>query len=730
MELVRLLAIVLLIGCTAATTLVLEAEGGNYQGTGSQRHRSAASNDATVLLHQGGCITLSFRVFSSCTFLVQNIAYTNDGSSDTISITLDGTIVGTFQTVAAGNFGHNWNVVRNSGSVGVSSSIVSGNHTIKVVATSTDQYGVEIDTVVLNFNEQCIAENVIDCTSLPTAIPASGICSNVHGFVQQKSQLTNCAEEDNIHIPIYLDDIQKFTITATLPEYASLTSANNRNADFTNCELTSRTIWRVGNEDMSSGEFSSSCSTPPITLNVETQTGDICGQLNNQDIREMFLAFKARGPSEGLVEATIGSVVMVQFVSVSGMLVVEAAAYGRAATWVSLGTRSFTSSSLSHTWQVPDLTWEEGMNNISFSVMANSSANAAAFLDYIKLEMREEMGEYEIGEIYSDGITIIKAIGKDFWWLHPQAMTVANTNTGQQWSNVIYVRISRKVPGINSWPEVFVLYQDGNSRVLTFPPSSIDWIPFGSSVIIGQSDPDVVRPYSAISQIDFNPTTLKMTLHYSNGGQAVLQIQTTTTSTTVTVTSITYTMNSTLPFATLRSMWVRDGNADVDHVNSEDGVRHILQDMWSNLTGTTFYFFRTCVSQHNTLSPDIRIEAKECTSEATSPPSSIFLPSSSPTSTFPRTSSPPYSLPPTSPPSSIFPPSSSPTSTFPRTSSPPYSLPPTSPLPSTFLSSSPPTSTFPPTSPPSISTTATAVKLAYTMSLLIITWSLAMFLSC
>eukprot|EP00118_Oscarella_pearsei_P024666 m.306553 g.306553 ORF g.306553 m.306553 type:complete len:673 (+) comp41345_c0_seq1:144-2162(+) len=589
---------------TTTSALQLEAEDGSY--LGNRKHRGAASNAATVLLHQGGVITLSFRVYSLCNVTVQNVAYTNDGGSDTVIVTLGGKAVGSFQTIAGSNLGQNWNVIRNSGSIGSLDSIRSGSHTLLVTATSTDLYGVEIDAVSITFNQGCLTH--IKCIN-PTTIPVSQTCSK-HGSIVQKSEDTTCAEEDNIHVPIYYNGISEFTITAALPKYSSLTMANNREADFTTCELTNKTIWQFGINDRRSAEFSSSCSNQPSTFKVSSPLGNFCRELNFNNFRERVLVFNAKGLSSGVVEASIGSVLTVQFAQVTGTLVVEAAAYGRKGTWSSLGRRTFTSASQSHTWPVPDLTWKEGSNMIRLTATQGSSSSSIAFFDYVKLEERDEKGELDLGELYNDGVTIVRAINIDFWWLYPQSMVVRNTVTGKSLTNVTYIRISRKMPSVNSWPEVFILYQDGNSRILTFPPSGVDWIPFGSSVIIGQSDPDATRPYSAISQVDFDPSTTRLTVYYAAGGQAVITIGTSTLSTIVTVNKITYTKNSSLPFATFRSMWVRDGNADVDHVSSGNQVRHIVHDRWKELNGTNFVFFRTCVSQHNTLSPDIRIEVQ------------------------------------------------------------------------------------------------------------------------
>ena len=133
-------------------------------------------------------------------------------------------------------------------------------------------------------------------------------------------------------------------------------------------------------------------------------------------------------------------------------------------------------------------------------------------------------------------------------------------------------------------------------------------------MIIGSSDPDSFRLYAAISRVDFDPRTLKFTLYYSSGGQAVLSIATNINTTLVTVSNITYATNTLRPFATFRSMWVSDGNSDVDHIRSDTNTRvwHIMQDGWTRLAGKNILFFRRCVSRHNTLSPDIRVEI-QCT---------------------------------------------------------------------------------------------------------------------
>jgi len=66
----------------------------------------------------------------------------------------------------------------------------------------------------------------------------------------------------------------------------------------------------------------------------------------------------------------------------------------------------------------------------------------------------------------------------------------------------------------------------------------------------------------------------------------------------------------TLPFATFRSMFVADGNADVDHVRWKDASGALHDDAimtFSGGEGTEWFFYRRTRSQHNTSAPDIRI---------------------------------------------------------------------------------------------------------------------------
>ena len=588
-------------------TLVLEAESGLFSTEGENPiPRSAASGASTVRLSQGDFLQNTFTTPSTCLVAVSSVAYTNDGGSDLIRVSLDGELVGEFNTLDHSSSGAFWNVVVNTGSIGEALEVQEGSHTLRIEAIETDMYNVEIDATTVTFN--CTGEvQRLTCYEPDPIDPAPPLCDS-YSTVVQRSVETECAEEDNINVPMYYQQVQEFNVTATLPSYVNITDMNDRSPNFTDCAFLNRTLWQVGNHTPS--EFAPSpCSSVGSVFYIGQPWTALCEEIDSQNRSLQEFVFSANGTSEGSIAASIGSRLTLAFREVIGTVVIEASYYGRAEQWIELGGKSFVSSQLVQAWTIPDLSWKAGdnVNRIAFQVTRNSTAHAVAFYDHIIMEMRNESGETTT-QIYNDGYTIVEVVHIDFWWLYPLTITVQLGS--QDWVNVSYFRLYQKVPGpSNSFAQVFVLYQDGNARILTFPPRGIDWIPFGSSVIIGQTDPALPRPYASISRVVIDPSTLTLGVLYENGGQAVLTVKAVEGSTTVTVSSISYNTNNSLPVMTFRSMWVADGNADVDHVSTPEGVWPILTG-WENLTSPYVLFFRACISRHNTLSPDIRVDVK------------------------------------------------------------------------------------------------------------------------
>lgn len=204
-------------------------------------------------------------------------------------------------------------------------------------------------------------------------------------------------------------------------------------------------------------------------------------------------------------------------------------------------------------------------------------------------------------------ITVIKGCHVSSWWRPYKMQIIVGGANGEYDYLVINRKIQDQPNPEPSWPEFLVLYEDGNLRLKPHPPLGRMDTCFGSSVIIGPAvDLDTVRPYADIesAQVQLSPLTLDLT--YRNGGTAHLALSVNRSKAVATVT-VHYPTSPTIPFAVFRSMYVSDGNADVDHLMSSQGDFPII-DGWSHLEGLWWFFHRTVRSNHNTSAPDIRIQ--------------------------------------------------------------------------------------------------------------------------
>jgi len=192
------------------------------------------------------------------------------------------------------------------------------------------------------------------------------------------------------------------------------------------------------------------------------------------------------------------------------------------------------------------------------------------------------------------------------WW-RPYSMNV--TVVDGQTASAHYLQWYRRIAGTSSWPQFLVLYADGNLRLKPHPPEGVPDVCFGSSVIVGPAplDPNPKpRPYVDIQEVQVNPTALSLDIIYRNGvGTAHIDLAV-DRSKAVAKVEVGYNISTQIPFATFRSMYVVDGNADVDHIQTQDSDFGILSS-WTSLQGLWWFFHRNFWSRHNTSAPDIRV---------------------------------------------------------------------------------------------------------------------------
>ena len=201
---------------------------------------------------------------------------------------------------------------------------------------------------------------------------------------------------------------------------------------------------------------------------------------------------------------------------------------------------------------------------------------------------------------------LITVVREPKWW-RPLGMSVTINGENPQ-NDIHFLNIQKKVLNSNSWPEVLVVYMDGNVRLKPLPPVGITDTCFGSSVIIGPVAFDQ-RALAEISIINLDTVTQELNITYRNGGTATISLLEIDSTKARIQVKIGYATDS-LPIAMFRSMFVTDGNADTDHVEWRDAANTLHDDdimPFSGGEGSEWYFYRATPSQHNTLAPDIRI---------------------------------------------------------------------------------------------------------------------------
>ena len=153
-------------------TCMLELESENGDG-GNQQYRSRASGGQTARLLEGETINHHL-VFPStdnaCTIQLSSITYSNDGTSDEIKVTIDGTLLGSFTTYSHSNSGEYWNTFMTERDFLSKIEVHNMHSIITVEAVDSDEYGVEIDMISLQMD---CTNDIGDSTECPPDIVSS-----------------------------------------------------------------------------------------------------------------------------------------------------------------------------------------------------------------------------------------------------------------------------------------------------------------------------------------------------------------------------------------------------------------------------------------------------------------------------------------------------------------------------------------------------------------------------
>lgn len=564
-------------------------------------HLSNSSDGKVVILQPQTYIALNFCLRQTSAIRLNDLRFSNGNNSEIVEVEVDGILMGLFRSPADPN--HSWNRFMSTGAFPKIPVLSTGWHKLVIKFNGTAD-GLAVDHVELDIDDDRITRDILACEL--TCIPDHNFhvrendMQTEASFIVQESYKTTCPEVDNINIPIFNPSVQEYEITAALPQYRSF--SNWRAENTTGCPHLSPFYWSFNNLELTSN-MRDVIDTPKAKLYFS----------NGQDPFSklsllMLISFRMEGKSKGMVDSEMGTILKVKFRHLTERVRLVFRYKGRHAGISDPVKKYVTPTEPQTEWTTRDFTWTEEDFNVIF-VYISSNSSKPLLLEHMFLERRPWLPD-EVQNVYKSDDAIVEVVFSDFWWLNPDSMTVHLTN-GHSYTNVSYFRIYRPIAWNSGYAQVFVLYQDGNARLLPIPPEGVDWIPFGSSVIIGQTDPTVVRPYASITDALIDTENLVMNLRYKDGGHSKLTLVSSLTETRVVVSDIYMTRNPIFyPFTTFRSMYVAEGNSDVDHIKV-NGIytRHIM-DNFNAIMGRNFVFHRKCMSRHLNLSPDIYIDIR------------------------------------------------------------------------------------------------------------------------
>ncbi|MXQ13007.1 hypothetical protein [Microvirga makkahensis] len=204
---------------------------------------------------------------------------------------------------------------------------------------------------------------------------------------------------------------------------------------------------------------------------------------------------------------------------------------------------------------------------------------------------------YEDDRIRITGLTF-----SEFWRPSNATVTIADKVS----RDIHLLQLLKKHGG--KAEEVIALYPgDGYWRIKPLPPKHLEWTAYGSSFIVGPVEFDQ-RPVANLQDVAFDPRAMRFTLTLAKGGKAHVTV-TDLDEERMTLDVAFDQAIAGAPFATLRSMYVTEFNADVARIAvREEKARSWREEMIMNFrdaTATDAWMGRLVPSRHNTSAPDM-----------------------------------------------------------------------------------------------------------------------------
>lgn len=602
---------VLLLFVSRGNGNLFQVEAENFVTDKFALHRLNATGEESINFNQGQFIHVYFCLRADSEVAVDNIRYSNDGGSDMFEVSIDGVLLGNVVTSETSQGGMLWNNFLSSGQLGPSLKLSSGYHVITINFTSTDFYGVEIDSVVVRVEDKYLEEELFKCAlfCLKDSVYENGPARDDLASItlEKKKYDISCPKEDNIILPMFHKAVDLYMISALLPRYRSF--ENHRESHYDGCVPPSDELWIFKNfvipyDKVEQGEY--------MTGQISSLTYHM---LNNSHTQVVCVAFNKAVSSPDSVKDQVnsGHVLSIRFKRVDSPFYATMRYRGVQSNWSAEYSKYFTSQVREDIWTITDEKWSSTeVNEVEITLVTDPHEPFPVTIDYLRMT-RRQLGEIEHKLMYTSKDIQAEVVTVDFGSntnksLH-DVMSVTRLDTGEKWDSANYISVMHILPWSQKYGEVLRFYQTGRMLVLPLTPPGLDKLPFGSSFIIGQSDPNERFPRAPISHIDIDPGALQLFVTYKDEGKANMIIKPSLHGTRVIVKDVVKSRDPMqYPFVTFSSMWITDGNSEVDHISSNGNEVHHIINGWQKLYGTTFTFMKKCMSKHNTQGPDMRLE--------------------------------------------------------------------------------------------------------------------------
>jgi hypothetical protein len=585
-----LMILVTLISRSMEKEFIMEAENNRTMENHKVLHFQNATEQKAVVVKGGIPFSINFCIRQRSFVTLKNVRFLNFDHSVFINVQMNDMYdYGTYFGIGNHNKSR---IFINTGIFETTRELPAGWNVLKLYSDQSialDIFTFDVDDKKMNypiFNCQvvCIHESHFPA-EISTLVSSASMAQN--------SFFTKCAEVDNVDIPIYHPNVKEFSVTARLPQYKTFT--NRRQANLTFCKHLTQTLWSFDNFTMT-----------PTSDEISDQFTFLTFHESDPNSMVVVVLFKLTGESTGSINTDMGSRLFLKFAILTKNVDVLMRYKHQNGSMVNSATSTFNATHLQHMWSIPDFTWVE--SNYNYITLHLTTEHPLKFtIDNLRLDRRPFIPDKTV-TIYKSDDVIIEAVLVEMWWRGHDRMTIRLKN-GHSFEGFAFLRLYRPIPWTEGYGQVFILYQDGNARFLPVSPEGLDWIPFGTSVILGQVKQDSIRPYVAISQVDIFPEDWKLIIYFKDGGSLRMTLNVTGDYTKAYFDRIVFMNNTYLyPFVTVRSMYVEEGNTDVDSVKVDDVTTYNIMDNWGTVSGKSFAFHRRCMSKHLTLSPDIQID--------------------------------------------------------------------------------------------------------------------------